>query len=688
MGAPAISAFTAAGGASALAPSGAASRKIPRINYTGTAWEWAVAGNPHGLHLVDDFHAVGDDSTNNNTAFANAIAACASTRRPLLIPEGIFRVTTPITVSNRGIKILGAGMVGYNDTDGTPTSFYGTELKNVSGGPVIECTTSDCSYFECRDLSLRGPGSTGNTASGIYFHDMNYAARFVTLENLDIALFGKNAIRFGSAATEFNTMFNSVCRNIHMRDIGGNGIHGFSMRPQCLFENIFMEPVYKNKFVLCLFDFAGTIINCNGPANSGQLVDTIVSGHQGLGGGFIRLGADENGGNSGAAKAVIVGGTCENWSGIAFDIQGSVTDVTIIGTFFQEPINPSDLDPSHPDYVLNGKTAIAVQSDTYGAPTKCVGLTFNNPETYYKNSAQFHSNTGTGGFGGILRTGGHVAGVSTRTFCYFEATSTRVEMEGTDSGFTKQQGYYPSSTRGTARINELSGYIPIGFWMDATLAANFEVTIGGGGGNPANTGNAGRWLDQSGNGRHFDAGGTAAKWYSSLINGKPGVKLASLHTGSPAQGWYSKTGFLPTATGFSIAIVGSSNTPGIIDGSLYGGPNGSDHQPQTLDAFLFPDIYGGAYGWPGVGTLSAGPFCLIIAHDYTNDVHTIWFNGTKKRITGSGATNTLSSFLIGRGNGQNAAVAFHEFAIINVVIGDKEAHALGNGFYDHWGVRW
>jgi hypothetical protein len=224
--------------------------------------------------------------------------------------------------------------------------------------------------------------------------------------------------------------------------------------------------------------------------------------------------------------------------------------------------------------------------------------------------------------------------------------------------------------------------------MDATSSTFFEKTIGGGGGNPSDTQSAGRWLDQSGNGRHFDAGGTAAKWYSSLLNGKPGVKLASLHANTPTQGWYEKTGFLPTATGFTIAIVGSLNTPSIIDGSLYGGINGSDHQPQTLDAFLFPDIYGGAYGWPGVGTLSAGAFSLVISHDYVNDVHMIWFNGTKKRITGSGATNTMSRFLIGRGNGQNAAIALHEFAIINAVIGDKEANALGNGFYDQWGVRW
>jgi hypothetical protein len=48
----------------------------------------------------------------------------------------------------------------------------------------------------------------------------------------------------------------------------------------------------------------------------------------------------------------------------------------------------------------------------------------------------------------------------------------------------------------------------------------------------------------------------------------------------------------------------------------------------------------------------------------------------------------MSRFLIGRGNGQNAAIALHEFAIINAVIGDKEANALGNGFYDQWGVRW
>lgn len=62
-----------------------------------------------GVVNVKDYGATGDGSTDDTTAFTNAIAALSSTNNTLLIPPGRYKLTSQLSISNGDISIWGAG---------------------------------------------------------------------------------------------------------------------------------------------------------------------------------------------------------------------------------------------------------------------------------------------------------------------------------------------------------------------------------------------------------------------------------------------------------------------------------------------------------------------------------------------------------------------------------------------------
>lgn len=69
----------------------------------------SAGGSDLGVINVRDYGATGDGSTDDTTAFTNAIAALPSTNATLLIPPGRYKLTSQLSISNGDINIFGYG---------------------------------------------------------------------------------------------------------------------------------------------------------------------------------------------------------------------------------------------------------------------------------------------------------------------------------------------------------------------------------------------------------------------------------------------------------------------------------------------------------------------------------------------------------------------------------------------------
>ena len=105
----------------------------------------SVNGDNYGPYVanIKDFGAVADNSTDNASAFASAVAALPSVGGVVYIPEGYYVFNSQLTVTNKSIAIIGAGInttvlrwpaaaatvgisISQNDDN------YGTAVKDLS----------------------------------------------------------------------------------------------------------------------------------------------------------------------------------------------------------------------------------------------------------------------------------------------------------------------------------------------------------------------------------------------------------------------------------------------------------------------------------------------------------------------------------------------------------------------------
>jgi hypothetical protein len=86
---------------------------------------------------VKDFGATGDSTTDDTAAFNACLAACRSDGRTMYIPNGTYKITSPLTVG-APINILGEG-VGVSTLAPTFSSVgYLFEFNSAANGKVIE----------------------------------------------------------------------------------------------------------------------------------------------------------------------------------------------------------------------------------------------------------------------------------------------------------------------------------------------------------------------------------------------------------------------------------------------------------------------------------------------------------------------------------------------------------------------
>lgn len=175
-----------------------------------------------------DFGAVGNDSADDTLALDNAVAASITQGRPLWIPAGTYRRTTPLDLRSHGLHAHGAGT--YNSaaygtstiikqmTDNTPVVRLGRSHQHITGmlatyGDSVIPTSSDTSSngfefykaYNCRyeDLEAyrvgRGfycpPGDydDGVSATGNGYYSCEFNSMHVTgfaISAIDLVVYG------------------------------------------------------------------------------------------------------------------------------------------------------------------------------------------------------------------------------------------------------------------------------------------------------------------------------------------------------------------------------------------------------------------------------------------------------------------------------------------------------------------
>jgi hypothetical protein len=156
---------------------------------------------------VEDFGAVGDDSTDDYTAINSCLTAHGGSAI-IWFPPGIYRIGTGLSLDNRGTILRGSNRFGGSGKE--------CQLKTTA---AINALTISNHHCVIEDLELVG-GSTGT--HGIVCHN----GAFSNLNRLNISGFTGDGVRWDTAAAS-PTGNNNLMRLSLVRSAsnGGKGFH-------------------------------------------------------------------------------------------------------------------------------------------------------------------------------------------------------------------------------------------------------------------------------------------------------------------------------------------------------------------------------------------------------------------------------------------------------------------------------
>jgi hypothetical protein len=125
---------------------------------------------------VTDFGAVGDGSTDDSTAFSNAITKAVATGKALFVPatSGGYKVNTALTATG---KFTMFGEVGTN-------------IFTTANITILHLSVVAASFSVLRDLKFTGPGTGTSTAPGLKFTNTNN----LKLQNVYVTAFDKGIL--------------------------------------------------------------------------------------------------------------------------------------------------------------------------------------------------------------------------------------------------------------------------------------------------------------------------------------------------------------------------------------------------------------------------------------------------------------------------------------------------------------
>jgi len=161
---------------------------------------------------IQDFGGVGDGTTDDSTAIANAIAAAVATKKQLMV-AGLFRHTTQITVPAKA-KLVGAGWTSDAATSGRSLSCF---IKDFNGIGFLfsgdDATTDGIQYDSTAAKTGDGIQVTGSR---------------VKLLNGASTNFGNDGVRIGATEAGASSI-NANCFRIDNWISLGNGRDGINV---------------------------------------------------------------------------------------------------------------------------------------------------------------------------------------------------------------------------------------------------------------------------------------------------------------------------------------------------------------------------------------------------------------------------------------------------------------------------
>jgi len=176
------------------------------------------------LNAKTDFHAVGDDVTDDTAAITNWIATVILSGQTGWLPVGTYKCTAPVLFLLNSARTTGCTFKG----DGVGRSIIDVRAVTNSPQVLLTCTTSpaDNDYFKMTDIGMQGstPGIVFQVGNENFSDPVNEPVLEIQVQNFNTASTAK--------AVELNYVLNGSFRIVAA--VGGNG-YALTMN-QCCFS--------------------------------------------------------------------------------------------------------------------------------------------------------------------------------------------------------------------------------------------------------------------------------------------------------------------------------------------------------------------------------------------------------------------------------------------------------------------
>lgn len=233
-----------------------------------------------GVVNIRRFGAVGDGSTDDTTAIANALTYALANNRALLIPEGTFVVSgsgAAIFTVTRPIEIFGHGHYSFiKVASGVPSTrdvflYTGTADAGASGA----------TYALFRDFRIEGTGAapgSGRHAINITTPTNAYSFR-MGIERMEVNNISGYAVWADQSATSTSVHTSWIKDSRFL----GDGFGGVSLYDSWVIENCQLAGIgYAVNFTSVVGAGKFTLKDCNITASSGVKIGGAAGGHANL----------------------------------------------------------------------------------------------------------------------------------------------------------------------------------------------------------------------------------------------------------------------------------------------------------------------------------------------------------------------------------------------------------------------
>ena len=242
-------------------------------NFLRADGAWAVPAGGGQFINVMDYGAVADNSTNNYTAFTNAIAAAIAAKKPLFIPGGNYvigsqiYVTTPVDIYSdltANIRFTNSASSGFWFNFGSSPAACSIRLPNLYGAGINSAFSYPGYPSSWTGASRYGTAIrlTGGYCQKVFVNWINGWDTAVLAETSASGTFANADINIGNIdLCKFGVYLNS--------SVSTTGIDGVSVTANTVFAQY---PLY----MVATYAISGITVNYNGSVFANETSGSVV----------------------------------------------------------------------------------------------------------------------------------------------------------------------------------------------------------------------------------------------------------------------------------------------------------------------------------------------------------------------------------------------------------------------------